>query len=363
VIGSAIALNLLLNVPLVAGCALTIVDILIILILYSPSGSMRRIRAFELVVMALALGVVICFCIELSSIKDVSVGAVFRGYLPSSAIIRDQGIFLRCGILGATVMTNSLYLGSGVVQSRLRDFDATMGNVVPHELSHAGDMLKYRPSLAAVRSCLTYSTVELALFLFTSALFVNSAILVVTGTSLSSTAAVQTADLFGIHDLLSNSLAPAASTVFALARLLSGTSAGIVATIAGQMLSEGALSWTVKPWLRRLITRSISITPSIIIAAAVGKEGLSKALNYTQVVLSIILSFTSAQLIYFTSRNKYMTVAVGNDEGDEASDGHVAGQRVKMRNHWITSTCAVLIWLVIAIMNVALLVFVGLGKG
>jgi metal iron transporter len=55
------------------------------------------------------------------------------------------------------------------------------------------------------------------------------------------------------------------------------------------MLSEGALNWTTAPWLRRLITRAVSITPSIIIAAAVGKEGLSKALNGTQVALSVIL--------------------------------------------------------------------------
>lgn len=125
------------------------------------------------------------------------------------------------------------------------------------------------------------------------------------------------------------------------------------------MLSEGALNWTTAPWLRRLITRAVSITPSIIIAAAVGKEGLSKALNGTQVALSVILPFVSAPLIYFTCRNKFMTVAFVDDGEGEA---HEREQGIKMRNHWITATFAVLIWLVIAIMNVALLVTVGLGK-
>jgi len=37
------------------------------------------------------LGVVVCFCIQLSLIKDTSVGEVFRGYLPSKAIIQSEG--------------------------------------------------------------------------------------------------------------------------------------------------------------------------------------------------------------------------------------------------------------------------------
>ncbi|KAL8993212.1 MAG: hypothetical protein Q9188_007385 [Gyalolechia gomerana] len=365
VIGSAIALNLLLKIPIVAGCALTLVDVLIILIFYSPDGSMRRLRAFEFFVMCLVLGVVICFCIQLTYLEDTSVGEVFKGYLPSSAVVEGDGIYLSCGILGATVMPHSLYLGSGVVQSRLRHFDLKAGNVTADESamesnSSNGDKESYRPSLAAIRWCLSHSTVEVVLSLFTFALFVNSAILIVAGASLSSNSAATSADLFGIHDLLSETLAPAAGTVFALALLLSGTSAGIVCTIAGQMLSEGALNWTIAPWMRRLITRSISITPSIIIAGAVGKDGLSAALGGTQVALSVALPFVSAPLIYFTCRKQYM-VAGGTGSRDE--DGlQLATDRVQMKNHWVVSIFAVLVWLVIVVMNVALLVLVGIGK-
>ncbi|KAI9814625.1 MAG: hypothetical protein M1827_003181 [Pycnora praestabilis] len=364
VIGSAIALNLLLKIPVVAGCAITLVDVLIILFFYSPSGSMRGLRAFEFFVMALVLGVVICFCIQLSLIKDTTISEVFRGYLPSSSIVASKGLYLSCGILGATVMPHSLYLGSGMVQSRLREFDIQAGRDLSSETYVLGDLTKYRPSLAAIRSCLSYSVFELALSLFTFALFVNSAILIVAGASLSGSPAAQTADLFGIHDLLSQSLAPAAGTIFALALLLSGTSAGIVCTIAGQMVSEGALNWTIAPWLRRLLTRMISITPSMIIAAAVGKEGLSAALNGTQVALSVILPFVSAPLIYFTCRNRYMTVGHLESEEDahEGDQPPGSSEGVKMRNNWFTATLAVLIWLVIAIMNIALLVLVGLGK-
>ncbi|KAL5346759.1 NRAMP-like transporter smf-3 [Pseudogymnoascus australis] len=421
VIGTAIAINLLIpQIPLVAGCAISIVDVLLILVFYRPTGSLRGLRAFEFFVMALVLAVVICFCIQMSLIKDTAVGTVFRGYLPSKQLVESQAIYQACGILGATVMPHSLYLGSGIVQPRL----------------YAYDKNPYHPSLPAIRSSLKYSIVELTISLLTFALFVNSAILILAGASLPGSAAE--ASLFDIHALLASTIAPAAGTVFALALLFSGISAGIVCTIAGQMVSEGALRWTAAPWLRRLITRSISITPSIIIAAAVGKDGLTAALNGSQVALSVALPFVSAPIIYFTCRSRYMTVrpprpvepqadddsddeaeaealssvtpgaegAMGEDaktegavpaitttlpppggseaksnsaprdpeprddvadmvEGAHASslDEDAAGEGVvNYKNGWVTTVFAVLVWLFIAVMNVANLALLGLGK-
>ncbi|KAJ5595267.1 uncharacterized protein N7459_001475 [Penicillium hispanicum] len=358
VVGSAIALNLLLNIPLVAGCAITLADVFFLLLFWRPNGSMWGLRLFEFFVMALVLGVVICFCIQLSLIKEQSIGEVFRGYLPSSAIVQSEGLYQSCGILGATVMPHSLFLGSGVVQSRLKEFDVTAGYVestVP--LGSNGGEVEYRPTLHAIRGCLKYSIIELTLSLFTFALFVNSAILIVAGASLYDVPGGADADLFGIHKLLSSSIAPAAGLIFALALLLSGISAGIVCTMAGQMVSEGMLNWSVRPWLRRVITRSISIIPSIIIAAAVGKEGLNSTLNASQVVLSVILPFVSAPLIWFTCFNRYMTVPA-----EQSTDGEVEVEQVSMRNNIVTSVIAVLVWLLIAVMNVALLVLIGLGK-
>jgi len=292
-------------------------------------------------------------------------------------------------------MPHSLYLGSGIVQPRLIEHDIKSG------LYHPSSTTKqyYRPSLSAINFCLKYSIAELAISLFTFALFVNSAILIVAGASLSNSADASNADLFGIYDLLSSSLTKAAGTIFALALLLSGISAGIVCTIAGQMVSEGALNWTLAPWLRRLITRSISITPSIIIAGAVGREGLSAALNGSQVALSIVLPFVSAPLIYFTCRDRYMTVREvrrpgnamtrsrsgspesenGNENDEREGEGGIGvehregdverrgmerqGDGVKMTNHWVTATIAVLIWMIIAALNVANLVLLGKGQG
>lgn len=256
-------------------------------------------------------------------------------------------------------MPHSLFLGSGVVQSRLKEFDVTAGYVdasVP--LGSNGGEVEYRPSIHAIRGCMKYSIIELVLALFTFALFVNSAILIIAGASLYGLPGASDADIFGIHKLLSQSIAPAAGLVFALALLLSGISAGIVCTMAGQMVSEGMLKWSMQPWLRRLITRSISIAPSIIIAAAVGRHGLDQTLNASQVVLSAILPFVSAPLIYFTCFNRYMSVPV--EVGD--NEGAVEVERVPMRNSILLSITAVLVWLLIVVMNGALLVLVGMGK-
>lgn len=394
VIGTAIALNLLIpQLPLVAGCAISILDVMFLLFFYRPQGSMRGLRSFEFFVVLLVLAVVICFCIELSHIENTSVGQVFKGYLPNNAVIQSEGLYQACGILGATVMPHSLYLGSGLPQARLMEYDTRNGLMPANPPSgadsmsdgKAGSKIFYVPSMKAIKHCLKYSYAELAISLFTFALFVNSAILIVAGASLYENPDALDADIFGIHALLTSNLGTAAGTVFALALLFSGVSAGIVCTISGQMVCEGALKWQMKPWLRRLITRSISITPSIIIAGAAGRDKLSDALNGSQVVLSIVLPFVSAPLIWYTCFDKYMTVQPGlarfYKEGSDDSLGVPGGRAdtrdveggtgtgisglgdiVKMGNDWWVCILAVVIWLVIAIMNVANLVLLGLGK-
>lgn len=268
-------------------------------------------------------------------------------------------------------MPHSLFLGSGIVQPRLREYD-TKHNLIPSEPISAAsstnggyDKVTYIPSHAAIKHSLKYSITELALSLFTFALFVNSAILIVAGASLYGNPEALQADIFGIHKLLVQSISPAVGTIFALALLLSGVSAGIVCTISGQMVSEGALRWKMKPWLRRLITRSISITPSVIIAGAVGRTGLSAALTGSQVVLSSVLPFVTLPLIYFTSRSRFMTVQPGmaryTDEQGRPTTGNASGA-IDMSNSWWLIFIAGLVWLIIVIMNVANLVLLGLGK-
>ncbi|KAJ3952643.1 NRAMP-like transporter smf-3 [Colletotrichum tropicale] len=372
VIGTATALHLLIpKLPLLACVILTLLDVVFIVIFYRPDGSMRGLRLFEIGVCFLVLGVVVCFCIQLSLIQNTTVGQVFRGYLPSGSIIQTQGLYQSCGILGATVMPHSLHLGSGVVQSRLKDFDMKEGNL--QELPRSDTMTTvdsvqkvfYFPSMAAIKHCMKFSIAEITFSLFTFALFVNSAILIVAGASLYQGQTSLASDIFGMHDLLANSISSAAGVIFAFALLLSGVSAGLVCTIAGQLVSEGALNWRMKPWLRRLVTRVISVTPAAVICALLGQQGLSSALNGTQVVLGTVLPVITAPLIYFTSFNKYMTVVPG--AASYGSDTGVVPARrfstvgVKMANSWYVSVVAVAIWLVITVMVVSNLVMLGLN--
>jgi metal iron transporter len=151
------------------------------------------------------------------------------------------------------------------------------------EKDHNGEEGSWQPSLSAIRSTLSYSITELIISLSTFATFVNAAILIVAGAALYGSEDAKGEDLFTIHKLLSTTLAPAAGTVFALALLLSGQSSSIVATIVGQIICEGFINWKVRPWVRRGITRLIALIPCVIVASAIGKPGLSLALNISQV--------------------------------------------------------------------------------
>ncbi|CAN3361836.1 manganese transporter Smf1p [Diutina catenulata] len=435
VIGSAVALNILIRVPLPAGVAITVVDVLFVLMAYrSDTSSTKFVKLFEYAVAALVLAVTICFGVQLGAIH-ADARDIFRGFVPSKQMFSGQGMTIATSIVGSTVMIHSLFLGSGLVQPRLREYDVNHGLVnfdtvaidesdsegegeAPHEpqginvygmgstskggifygatrsISNAysrfakaiaaekpkitpartetGSVTSYedekdekhaayvreseffyrvyRPSYQAIRYCLRFSVIELVTTLATFALFVNSAIVIVAGATLYGTPEAIDADLYTIHDLLSSSLAPVVGTVFMLALLFSGQSAGIVCTIAGQMVSEGHINWNLKPWIRRLVTRSISIVPCLIISLCIGRNGLGVALNVSQVVISILLPPLTAPLIWFTSRRSIMKVELPDDvPGGEEIDG----KRYKfMNNHWLITALAALIWLLISVLNV-----------
>lgn len=91
-IGTAIAINLLIPaIPLVAGCVISILDVLLILLFYHPNGSMKGLRIFEFFIVALVMGVAFCFCWQLALIKDTYIGEVLQGYLPSGVIFQSNG--------------------------------------------------------------------------------------------------------------------------------------------------------------------------------------------------------------------------------------------------------------------------------
>lgn len=108
VIGVAIALNILSGgrIPLAAGVAITMLDVIIVLFFYNrnPDGknALTRTQIFEVAVAVLVLAVAICFAIELSKLSGVTAGEVFRGYLPSKTMVQNKGLYDSCGILGTS---------------------------------------------------------------------------------------------------------------------------------------------------------------------------------------------------------------------------------------------------------------------
>ncbi|OBA23877.1 Nramp-domain-containing protein [Metschnikowia bicuspidata var. bicuspidata NRRL YB-4993] len=372
VVGTAIALNILFNIPLFLGVIITVVDVLIVLMAYRPNGPLLFIRIFELFVSLLVLGTVVCFAVELFQVSkdpDFSVIEVLKGFLPNEKVIDTEereggnGLFLSLAILGATVMPHSLYLGSGLVQARLKDFDIKHGYYAPEKspnsepehgtsadfssedhdravdnvaLAHDADNdsePNYRPSIHAIKDTMTYTIVELVVSLFTVALFVNATILIVAGATMGGSKkrdddesdddsddddeAGTSGDLFTIYQLLSTHISPSAGMVFALALLCSGQSAGVVCTLAGQMVLEGFLRWSFSPVVRRLITRALAIAPCLFVVLYAGREGLARTLNALQVVLSVLLPVVTAPLIWFTCSKSIMRVPVTVREGED----------------------------------------------
>lgn len=311
VVGTAIALEILFNIPLKFGVLLTVLDVMIILIAYKPeSNSMRDVRGFEIFVGVFVLLTCACFVTELFKIDVPDKGRLFKGFLPSKELTEQKGLYLALGILGATVMPHSLYLGSSLVKPRLTDYDLKHGHV-------RSDPVK--PTSQAIKYCLKYSYAELIISLFLIATFVNSAILIVSGTTLYGQPDADDADLLSIYEMLTRYISPAAGLIFALAMLFSGQSAGIVCTMAGQIVSEGFIEWSFSPWVRRIITRLIAIIPCLFVTLTMGRKGIADILNGSQVCLSMILPFVSAPLIYFTSMKKFMQVEVTFDESEVSS--------------------------------------------
>ncbi len=274
VIGSAIALNLLFHIPLIWGVCLTALDVLIILFLQQ-----RGFRFIEALVITLIGTIGVCFGIEVL-LSQPSLLGIARGFLiPSPQIIRDPGmLYIAIGILGATVMPHNLYLHSSIVQTR-----------------------NFQRTPEGKREAIRFSTID-STFALTIALFVNAAILIVSAAVFYRHGYTEVAEIQDAHKLLTPLLGiTGASTVFALALLASGQNSTLTGTLAGQIVMEGFLNIRLRPWLRRLITRSIAIIPAVIVTAFYGENGTAKLLIFSQVILSLQLSFAVFPLVMFTS--------------------------------------------------------------
>ena len=278
VVGTAIALNLLFHIPLVIGVCLTALDVLVILYLQN-----KGFRYIEALVISLILLIGGCFLLEIIFSRPDFV-EVLGGFVPKFEIVKNpQMLLIAIGILGATVMPHNLYLHSSIVQTR-----------------------KYEQTPGGKREAIKFATIDSTVALM-FALFINAAILIVSAATFHTRGQNEVAEIQNAYQLLSPTLGVGiASAVFAIALLASGQNSTLTGTLAGQIVMEGFLNIRLRPWLRRLITRLIAIVPAVIVTVIYGESGTTNLLIWSQVILSLQLSFAVIPLILFTSDRRKM---------------------------------------------------------
>jgi manganese transport protein len=291
VLGSAVALNLLFHIPLLWAVIITGLDVILLL------GLQRfGMRTIEAVVLLLVATMGACYFIEIFILAQTQPSFSEMGIALFSPNFRQVGmIYVAIGIIGATVMPHNLYLHSALVQSR-----------------------KLQKDEASVRQAVKFNTIDSVIAL-TIAFFVNAAILVLAaivfyGKDNVAVAGGQIVKLAAESDWIRVAyltLAPllgtaAASTLFAVALLASGQSSTITGTLAGQVVMEGFMHWRIKPWIRRLITRTIAILPAVFIIGLRGDSSVTDLLTLSQVVLALQLPFSMFPLLHLTSSRKRM---------------------------------------------------------
>jgi len=309
VLGSAVALKLLFGLPLLPGVIITAFDVLIVLALQG-----RGFRLIEVFVVTLIATVAACFAYEIFFAQPLWREAAL-GLIPRAEILRNREmLYIAIGILGATVMPHNLYLHSSIVQTR------AFGSSV-------------RDRREALRYAIFDSTLALAF-----ALFVNAAILVLGAAAFHTRGLHNVAEIADAYKLLSPVLGvSAASTLFACALLASGQNSTLTGTLAGQIVMEGFLDIRLKPWIRRLITRVMAITPAVIVIGVAGEGKVTALIILSQVVLSFQLPFAIIPLIQFT--------------GNRARMGEFANSRSTQVIAWIVAATilffnAELLWLI-----------------
>ncbi|WP_347556703.1 Nramp family divalent metal transporter [Robbsia sp. KACC 23696] len=317
VVGSAVALQLLLGVSLSVGvvlCAIATVAML----------GLRRLgaRAIEIAVTALILFVGTSFAAQLAAVHP-DWSAVAQGLVPTPELIRHAGmVWLAAGILGATVMPHNLYLHSALVKRHVHDEErgnrsgdpgavVTASNAGDDAVPSASSPAFHLPPHASVAPSVidgALRTVGIDTFAaLTLAFFINAALLVLAAAVFHEAGWTQINDLADAHRLL----APLAgngwsATLFACALLACGLNSTVTGTLAGQVVMEGFMRWRLQEWQRTLLTRALALGPALLAVAWYGPQGSNRLLVASQVVLSMQLPLAVIPLMLFAQNRALM---------------------------------------------------------
>lgn len=268
--GMAVALNLLLGLPLVLAAWLTVLDVFLILYL-----ERFGFRALELVITGLVAVVGLAYVVEVALAKPPALKLMEHLFLPNAALGDPGALYVALGILGATVMPHNLFLHSAQVKTRLGEAKRRV----------------YRLLLLDTGLALS------------GAWLVNAAILVVAATVFHSRGIVIT-DLGQAYHTLAPLLGHLAALAFGLGLLASGLSSTVTGTLAAQVVVEGFLGARANPGKLRLVTRLLAVIPASL---ALSLQASPMALIvFSQVALSLQLPFTLFPLMRLTDNGALM---------------------------------------------------------
>lgn len=265
VIGGALALKLLFDLPLLAGGVITAVVAFGLLGMKNTAH-----RRFEFVITGMLAIILIGFVYDLA-ISGVDSMAVLDGTVPTFAGM--DSVLLAAGMLGATVMPHAIYLHGALTgeRHRLRTDDAR-------------------------RAVLRSQRVDV-IAAMTIAGFMNLSLVLIAASALSGQG-IDTIE--GAHAGLGDTLGKGSALLFAIGLLASGLASSSVGTLSGQIVMEGFLRMRIPLVVRRLVT----LAPALVIIA-IGVDP-TQALVGSQVVLSFGIPFALVPLIWFTSRSDVM---------------------------------------------------------
>jgi len=281
VLGMAIGINLLFDIPLIEGVMITVLDTFLLLFLIN-----KGIRKMEAFIITLVTIIGISFIFEMIFAKP-DVSHVLQGLIPSMP--NETALYIAIGIIGATVMPHNLYLHSSLVQTR-----------------------KFDRSNAGIKQALKYNFIDSTIAL-NLAFFVNAAILILAAATFYKNGLFDVAEIQDAHEFLQPMLGTKwAPILFAVALIAAGQSSTVTGTLAGQIIMEGYLNLRIQPWVRRILTRLIAIVPAVIVISYFGESVTGKLLILSQVILSLQLGFAIIPLIHFVSdKSKMKGFAIG----------------------------------------------------
>jgi manganese transport protein len=267
-VGGAIGLSLLFGMPLMAGMAATAAITYAILLL-ERSG----FRRMEIAIGAMVGTIGLCYLLEVL-VAPISWGGVAAG--ASLPRLPDAGaLTLAVGIIGATVMPHAVYLHSGLTQHR-----------APARNS------------AERRTLLRFSNREVVVALGIAGL-VNLAMVMMAAAAFHAGHA-EVAEIETAYHTLTPLLGAGAAAIFLVSLIASGISSSVVGTMAGQMIMQGFVGFSIPVWVRRLVTMAPAF---LVIGMGVNP---THALVLSQVVLSLALPVPMIALVWFTGRRDIM---------------------------------------------------------